>query len=237
MNAAGNQGSERLSAEERRDAILAAALPIFADKGFDAVTTREVAEAAGVSEALLYRHFDSKRAMYDAIQHVCIVSARAEAQRIEALPDCTSTLILSVYAILRSIQLQPHQGDPAKVSAPRLAMRSLLTDGAFAREIFVTSEAAYRPKIERCIAGAIASGDIDNEHDPACLGMFFAHHLSVCMVMYRLPGDILQYPGGNDPEWLLDQSVRFVLRGIGLTRESIAAHYNPQAFAMLMGAR
>ncbi|WP_018332618.1 TetR/AcrR family transcriptional regulator [Actinomycetospora chiangmaiensis] len=40
--------------------ILAAARRLFAERGFDATTTREIAAAAGVSDALIYRHFANK---------------------------------------------------------------------------------------------------------------------------------------------------------------------------------
>jgi AcrR family transcriptional regulator len=226
--------TDRLSAEERREAILLAALPIFAAKGFDAVTTREVAEAAGVSEALLYRHFASKRDMYAAIQNVCVLKATADARRIEALPDTTSTLVLSIYAIMRNIQVDSTLNDEA-TNMPRLVMRSLLADGVFARQMSLAAESVWRPKLERCIRAGIAAGDIQNEFDPACLGVFFSHHVSAAMMYYRLPsGGTVNYPGGNDPEWLLDQSVRFALRGMGLTASAIATHYNPKAFSMLV---
>lgn len=229
--------ADRLCAEDRREAILLAALPIFARKGFDVVTTREVAEAAGVSEALLYRHFASKREMYAAIQDVCVVHAAAEAHRIELLPDTASTLVLSIYAIMRSIQIQP-SNDDAITNMPRLVMRSLLTDGVFARQITLASESVWRPKLERCIRAGIAAGDIRNEFDPACLGVFFSHHIAASLMYYRMPeGGTVSYPGGNDPEWLFDQSVRFALRGLGMTPEAIATHYNPAAFAMLAASR
>ncbi|HEX2260068.1 MAG TPA: helix-turn-helix domain-containing protein, partial [Candidatus Binatia bacterium] len=57
----------RLSAEERRQAIADAVRGVFADKGFDGTTTRELAKAAGVSEALLYKHFPSKESLYAAM--------------------------------------------------------------------------------------------------------------------------------------------------------------------------
>ena len=46
--------------DERRAAIVKAVLPLFARQGFSNTTTRQLAEAAGVSEALLYKHFPSK---------------------------------------------------------------------------------------------------------------------------------------------------------------------------------
>jgi TetR/AcrR family transcriptional regulator, cholesterol catabolism regulator len=44
----------------KKEAILEAALVLFAEKGADATTTREIAERAGTSEGNLYRHFEGK---------------------------------------------------------------------------------------------------------------------------------------------------------------------------------
>jgi AcrR family transcriptional regulator len=43
-----------------RDHILAAALHLFAEKGYDATSMREIAEALHISKPALYYHFDSK---------------------------------------------------------------------------------------------------------------------------------------------------------------------------------
>jgi len=57
----------RLDSDERRKAIVTAAVPLFARKGFAGTITKELAEAAGISEALLFRHFPSKKHLYDEI--------------------------------------------------------------------------------------------------------------------------------------------------------------------------
>ena len=46
-----------MDAADRRTAIMVIATPLFARRGFAGTTTKEIAEAAGVSEALLFRHF------------------------------------------------------------------------------------------------------------------------------------------------------------------------------------
>ncbi len=50
-----------------RGDIVALALPVFALRGPDAVSIREVAELAGIRKASLYHHFESKQALYTAV--------------------------------------------------------------------------------------------------------------------------------------------------------------------------
>lgn len=57
----------RLKGKERREQILRAATEVFSTYGFHGSSIRRLAQAAGVSEAMIYRHFPSKEALYDAI--------------------------------------------------------------------------------------------------------------------------------------------------------------------------
>ncbi len=54
----------RLPAAERRTAIIEAALRVFSEGSYAGATTAEIAREAGVSEPILYRHFESKRDLY-----------------------------------------------------------------------------------------------------------------------------------------------------------------------------
>jgi len=54
----------RLTAEERRAAVLECACQIFSKWSYRGATTAEIARAAGVTEPVLYRHFASKRELY-----------------------------------------------------------------------------------------------------------------------------------------------------------------------------
>jgi AcrR family transcriptional regulator len=56
----------RLSAPERREQIIGAARLVFQQSGFTGARTRDLAAAAGVNEALLYRHFESKEELFEA---------------------------------------------------------------------------------------------------------------------------------------------------------------------------
>ncbi len=68
----------RLRRRERRDQILAAATRAFARAGFGATSLDDVAREAGITRAILYRHFESKADLYRA------VLARADRRLVEA---------------------------------------------------------------------------------------------------------------------------------------------------------
>ena len=57
----------RVSGLERQANLIGTAASLFASNGFEGTTTKEIAKAAGVSEALLFKHFPTKRALYAAI--------------------------------------------------------------------------------------------------------------------------------------------------------------------------
>ena len=59
--------TRRASSQERQASLIAAAASLFAAKGFKGTTTKEIAKATGVSEALLFKYFPTKRALYAAI--------------------------------------------------------------------------------------------------------------------------------------------------------------------------
>ena len=70
----------RLSAEERRGLVLDAGAALFAERAYDDVLMDDVAERAGISRALLYRHFPSKRELFAGVY------VRAAAQLLDASP-------------------------------------------------------------------------------------------------------------------------------------------------------
>jgi AcrR family transcriptional regulator len=67
----------RLPAEERRAAVLDTACRVFGRCSYRGATTAEIAREAGVTEPILYRHFESKRALYLACVEETWVRVRA----------------------------------------------------------------------------------------------------------------------------------------------------------------
>lgn len=62
-----NKKRKRLSSEERRDIIVRKAIDLFSRQGFRATRVKDIAEAVGTSDALVFQHFPTKRELYDAI--------------------------------------------------------------------------------------------------------------------------------------------------------------------------
>jgi AcrR family transcriptional regulator len=71
----------RMPAPLRREALLAAAEEVFARKGYHGASLDDIAQTAGVSKALIYEHFASKREL-----HASLVTAHVEEifRRLEA---------------------------------------------------------------------------------------------------------------------------------------------------------
>lgn len=83
-----------------RARIERAAISLFAAQGVDAVSTRELAQAAGLSEGALYRHFDGKEAFATELFfkiHRCLADAVAEAAEIEGTLTQKTNAIVSAY--------------------------------------------------------------------------------------------------------------------------------------------
>src|SRR5437879_1710158 len=62
-----NTRKKRFTSEDRREQIITIAAQLFSRKGFNGTTTKEIAEKADVSEAIIFRHFPNKQELYSAI--------------------------------------------------------------------------------------------------------------------------------------------------------------------------
>jgi AcrR family transcriptional regulator len=58
---------KRLPSDERRSTIVEAAGRLFGERGYDATRLDDIAAAAGVTKPILYRHFETKQALYLAL--------------------------------------------------------------------------------------------------------------------------------------------------------------------------
>jgi AcrR family transcriptional regulator len=74
-----------MTGEERRDAILDAARTVFARRGYHGAATAEIAQLAGCSEPMLYKHFGSKQDLFvAALMHA---GAAVKSKVLDAIGD------------------------------------------------------------------------------------------------------------------------------------------------------
>lgn len=207
--------------EERRGTIVAAAVPLFARKGFAGTTTKEIAEAAKVSEALVFKHFPSKAALYQEILRQGCQGDPAFECLVNVEPS-TGNLIDLVHFMLRHSLERATQSDEM-TTRHRLIVRSFIEDGEYARLVCEWIAERIYPKIADCLRAAQEAGDLLEQPGSFENAFWFAHHIAAMLAFVRLPGDsVVPYRG--DIEQVVADAARFVLRGLGIKDSVIAAH-------------
>lgn len=120
-----------MSSLQRRAAIVEAAVRLFAQNGFRGTTTRQLAAALGVTEPVLYQHFQTKRDLYSAIlEHL------SQGEKI-GIPENLEALFASgddrtFFQRLAAEILKWHMEDPSR---PRILLYSAL-EGHELSELF-----------------------------------------------------------------------------------------------------
>src|SRR5262245_6994509 len=81
------EGRLRPQAQARRQAILDAALTVFAAQGFEAARLDDVAARAGVAKGTLYLYFKDKEALFEEVVRSAISPILERMNGLAALPD------------------------------------------------------------------------------------------------------------------------------------------------------
>jgi AcrR family transcriptional regulator len=144
----------RLPGQDRREQILGIAMELFARQGFRGTTTRQIAEASGVNEAIIFRHFPRKQDLYWAvIEQKC----RDAGQRKQLLrkrlnehkPD------REIFAEIAEDLLNRHRGDPSR---SRLLLFTALENHELSERFFQTYVAKYFEVLAEHIAQRVRQG-------------------------------------------------------------------------------
>jgi TetR/AcrR family transcriptional regulator, transcriptional repressor of aconitase len=209
----------RLDSDERRKAIVTAAVPLFARKGFAGTTTRELAEAAGISEALLFRHFPSKKHLYgEILSHGCEGDPALE--RLSALEPSTLTLVRMIHYMVRYFLGAAETDTAEREWRLRLVLHSFLEDGEYARELFETIFLRVHPLYAASVEAAAAAGELVPGPIAAANSFWFGHHVAAMIAFVFLPlRACLAYHGTLAS--VVEETCWFVLRGIGMTDDAI----------------
>ena len=218
--------STKLPAVDRKQAILVSAAPVFARLGRTGATTKEIAKAAGISEALLYKHFSGKEALYAELERHC-VDAHAVGDRIfNGATPSTATLVMGVAMLVEAV----FSGIGSKQShedTKRLVTSSLLGDGRLAKAFLDRHVKPSVALLQNALQAATAAGDVEEGASAGKAEIWFVHHLANTLHLIRLSGaEIVDY--GLTQQALTESTVRFLLRGLGLKNTAIDRHYNPK---------
>ena len=209
-----------MTSDLRRQLILGAAKRCFARYGYAGTTTKSVAAAAAISEALLFKHFPSKAALY----------AEILAEECQADPDLTfllgqepstATLVkLMVGMVHHFLEISDGPNDEEE-QRMRLMVTSHLDDGEFARLLYARFADLIGGMFVSSLEQAVRAGDAKRSDAPLDL-FWFAHHTALTAALTRLPATpCLVYGSGAK---LARQLSEFILRGIGLTDAAIASY-------------
>src|ERR1700756_1882096 len=204
----------RMTSDLRRQLILGAAKRCFARHGFAGTTTKSVAAAAAISEALLFKHFPSKAALYaETLAEEC--EADPELAHLLGLEPSTAALVELMQGMVRHfLQVSADQEEEQRL---RLMVTSHLDDGEFARLLYDKIEKLIGSMFTASLEAAIGTGDaVRIGTDPLNL-FWFAHHTVLSAALTRLPSVPCLSYGDND-------RLRRPLRGTGLNAAPIAAH-------------
>ena len=169
----------RMSAEDRKVQILRVAVGLFSKKGFGGTTTREIAQAAGVSEAMVFRHYSTKQELYSAIldHKACSGDAMDPGELVaEALQEKDDWAVFNRLALGA---LAHHEADP---EFQRLLLHSALEGHELAQMFFEKFVERVYALLGNYIASRQRDGAMANI-DPAIIvrafiGMIVHHSLT-----------------------------------------------------------
>lgn len=167
---------QRFSAEDRRQQILEVARGLFARKGYAGTTTREIALAAKVNEAIVFRHFPTKEELYWAVMDsTCRTTGVRDRFRERVAQGGT------VRDILVDVARQTLERRAKDQTFTRLLFFSALENHELSHRFFTNFVAGYYEALAEFIQEQIDAGNL-RRTDPLLaarcfLGMVIYHSL------------------------------------------------------------
>jgi AcrR family transcriptional regulator len=203
----------RRSSEEVRNLLVKAAGELFGENGYSGVTTRQIAERAGVSEAILWRQFRTKAALFNVAVTEPIV---------EFLSDFVENFRSSA-GLIEDEPLQPPEhgaemffgGLYDVFRAEKSLIMTLLAARAFDPHILEAHGAGTAPLADVYNAVSDFSGGILARHGIK-VDINMVVRLSIGMILAAAVLDELVFPDGpkKSRDQVVDEMVRLVFHGI-----------------------
>ena len=202
MKAVQKSGMHKSSGRERQASIITAAASLFAKNGFNGTTTREIARTAGISEALLFKHFPTKRALYAAI-----IAAKSQLSQLMASIEEAAEKRDDVRVFTLIAGFRIHRG--ADPSLLRLLLFSALEGHELSDMFFRNRHRVFYEFLAGYIARRTQEGAF-RKVDPLLAAQSF-----VGMIVYhRLLHEIFKVPPHCSPEEAVAGYVDVFLEGL-----------------------
>jgi len=149
---------------DRRRQILAAAVKVFAEKGFHEARVGDIAEEAGIAYGLVYHYFDSKEALLETIFRTTWGEMLARVEEVEAAGVPAPEAVRQVTALL----LRTWRRDPDLV---RVLVREVTRNQHVQQEIEEIT--AAMETLERIVRRGQESGEFRQDLDPRLAAVVF----------------------------------------------------------------
>lgn len=168
----------RLSGPNRRKQLLDSALALFAKQGYQGTTTREIANRAGVTEAIIYRHFPKKEDLYWAVLEEQCRARQAKVEADQAALDDDNASDEQIFTRIAEGILRRNNEDP---TLNRLSLFSALENHELSARFYRTFTATYFAHMAEQIQKRIRAGSF-RAADPliaarSFIGMIYYHYL------------------------------------------------------------
>lgn len=207
----------RASSRERQASLIAAAASLFARKGFNGTTTKEIAKAAGVSEALVFKHFPTKRALYGAI----LKEKVAVSDLLDAIGQSAKQRDdRQVFSLIAGYRIRPD----ADSTLLRLLLFSALEGHELSAMFFGKHHKVFYEHLAAYIETRIADGAF-RKVDP----LLAARSFIGTVVHHRLLHEIFGVPMHRSHSDTVSAYVDLFLRGLAIDRPACATGGRPTA--------
>jgi AcrR family transcriptional regulator len=185
--------------------IVEAAVALFSRKGFRGTTTKEIAEAAGCSEATIFKHFATKNELYTAILETKsqIDATLAKAAQAAACKDDVG--------VFRAVGLESLTRTEQDPSLMRLLLFSALEGHNLSHLFFESKVRGLHEFLSGYIRERIADG-VFQRVDPLVAARGFVGMIAHYLLIHEIFG--VKRQAGLLPEHVVDTFVSLFLQGI-----------------------
>jgi AcrR family transcriptional regulator len=185
---------------DTRERILEVAERLFRQIGYQKTTVGDIAKELRMSPANVYRFFESKKAIHQAVAESLMSEVELEAQRIVARPGPARQRLRDLLTTVHRMNAERYVGDSKLHEMVEIAMQEDW-------EVCVAHIHRVTETIGAVIAQGVASGDFEAGDVPLAA-------LCTCTAMIRFFHPQMIAQAANKPGPSIDQMIDFVIAGL-----------------------